>query len=98
MDLQKNRMDGSCIFRLFVTVESDCLLCTPPVCIFFPAHSDLYQVTTVELFKVTMYAAQSSNGSHFLTAWFLMFNIRSVNLGIIGQNERLLCNLSTLQI
>ena len=35
----------------------------------FAAHSDLYQVTTRELFTVTMYTAHiSSNGSQYLMA------------------------------
>ena len=41
---------------------------------YFSAHSDLYQVTTGELFKVTMYTAHiSSNGSHFLTGRVLVY-------------------------
>ena len=44
------------------------------VAFYFSAHSDFYQVTTVELFKVTIYTAHiSSNGSHLLTAWFLVY-------------------------
>ena len=36
-------------------------------------YYDLYQVTTGELYKVTMHTAHiSSNGSHFLTDGFLI--------------------------
>ena len=41
---------------------------------FYLPYSDLYQVTTMALFKVTMFTAHiSSNRSHFLTAGFLMY-------------------------
>ena len=40
----------------------------------FLEYSNFYQVTTVALFKVTMFTALiSSNGSHFLTAGFLAY-------------------------
>ena len=52
---------------------------------------------------VTMYSKYAvhifSNGNHFLTAWFLVYtseHIRSVNLGMEGQSELLLCTLSIL--
>ena len=41
---------------------------------YFPPHSDLHQVTTVSLFKVTMFTVHiSSIGSHFLTARILVY-------------------------
>ena len=41
---------------------------------YFCENSDLYQVTTGELLKVTKYTALiSSNGCHFLSAWVLVY-------------------------
>ena len=55
---------------------------------YFSPHSDLYQVTTRELFKVTMYTLHiSSNGSHFLTAWLLVYWTYKVSIFGYGRTK-----------